>query len=50
MPAIKRAETEQELQDIYRFRYRVYVEEMRRKQEYRNDSSPIDAFLGIQVA
>ena len=34
MPTIKRALSEQELEDIYRFRYRVYVEEMNRKQEY----------------
>jgi hypothetical protein len=35
---IKRAETEEELLDIYRFRYRIYVEEMKRKQEYANHS------------
>ena len=38
MTTIKRAETEEELLDVYRFRYRIYVEEMKRKQEYANHS------------
>ena len=41
MTTIKRAETEEELLDIYRFRYRIYVEEMKRTQEYANHSERI---------
>jgi hypothetical protein len=48
MPMIKRAVNEQELEDIYRFRYRVYVEEMNRKQKYADHErkmvvEPLDA-------
>lgn len=41
MATIKLAENEQELEEIYRFRYHIYVDEMKRKQEYADHSSRI---------
>lgn len=41
MATIKLAETDQELEGIYRFRYNIYVEDMKRNQEYADHSRRI---------
>jgi hypothetical protein len=54
-PVISVATELSELEDLFRFRYRIYVEEMPRKQKYSNHASkqirdPLDHFAISLIA